>query len=60
MDKTKLRKPKIGEVVCYVLDSGSDFGQIRPELCKLRYWSILKSIPKILRRKSRIFKEPIT
>ncbi|OJV93771.1 MAG: hypothetical protein BGO39_15495 [Chloroflexi bacterium 54-19] len=30
MDKTKLRKPKIGEVVCYVLDSGSDFGQIRP------------------------------
>ena len=32
MDKTKLRKPKIGEVVCYVLDSGSDFGQIRPAL----------------------------
>lgn len=30
MDKAKLRKPKIGEVVCYVLDSGPDFGQIRP------------------------------
>ena len=30
MRSTKLRKPRIGEVVSYVLDSGPNFGQIRP------------------------------
>jgi hypothetical protein len=30
MDKSKSRKPEIGEIVSYVLDSGPDFGQIRP------------------------------